>query len=315
MTDETGRFRPAIGLVHEADFQLGSLLVIPSAREVVRQGLRETLEPRVVQVLVALFQAQGRVVSRDELIARCWEGRIVGEDAINRAIGRLRRLSEMDGEASFCLETIPRVGYRLVPKEAKSGESQANTPSLSEPAPPPVRESGGGEPAPRHFGTRNGVPWPWLIWAAVGMVAMTGGLLAWHLWPPTTSPRWAVQSSRPFIESLALEDYPAFSPNGGLLAYASGAAGAAHKIYLHNLAGGDAVRLTSDPYDDVSPSWSSDGARIVYIGRQADAPCHIIVTTVPAGQSRKEFGRTVPGLCQAPPSLRLAARHQLCLFR
>src|ERR1700691_5087071 len=101
MTDETGHFRPAIALAHEADFQLGSLLVIPSAREVVRQGSRETLEPRVVQVLVALFQAQGRVVSRDELIARCWEGRIVGEDAINRAIGRLRRLSEVDREASF----------------------------------------------------------------------------------------------------------------------------------------------------------------------------------------------------------------------
>ena len=114
MTAETGRSDGPIDLADEADFQLGALLVSPSTREVGRGELRELLEPRVMQVLVALFRADGRVVSRDELIARCWEGRIVGEDAINRAIGRLRRLSEADGEASFGIETIPRVGYRLM---------------------------------------------------------------------------------------------------------------------------------------------------------------------------------------------------------
>lgn len=66
-----------------------------------------------MQVLVALASADGAVVSRDELIERCWEGRVVGDDAINRAIGRLRRLSEADNGASFEIETIARVGYRL----------------------------------------------------------------------------------------------------------------------------------------------------------------------------------------------------------
>ena len=49
-----------------------------------------------MQVLVALHRAFPNVVSRDDLIASCWEGRVVGDDAINRAIGRLRRLSEAD---------------------------------------------------------------------------------------------------------------------------------------------------------------------------------------------------------------------------
>ena len=115
----------AIDLAHEADFALGALTVSPSTREVLRGALREQLEPRVMQVLVALAQADGKVVSRDDLIARCWEGRVVGEDAINRAIGRLRRLSEADKGASFEIETIPRVGYRLVA-------------AGSEPAPSPV---------------------------------------------------------------------------------------------------------------------------------------------------------------------------------
>jgi TolB-like protein len=113
MTDETSRFGPPIDLAGEADFILGDLQVGPSTREVIRGGSRQTLEPRVMQVLVALVQAGGRVVSRDELILRCWEGRIVGEDAINRAIGRLRRLSEVDFKDAFVIETIARVGYRL----------------------------------------------------------------------------------------------------------------------------------------------------------------------------------------------------------
>src|SRR5215475_13783189 len=106
---------PPIDLAREPDFALGASRVSPSTREVLRGSEHELLEPRLMQVLVALFRANGRVVSRDELIARCWEGRIVGEDAFNRAISRLRRLSEVDREASFQLETIPRVGYRLLP--------------------------------------------------------------------------------------------------------------------------------------------------------------------------------------------------------
>src|ERR1700744_6625734 len=103
MTAETDRpeAKSAIDLARVEDFDLGASRVSPSTREVLRGSDREILEPRVMQVLVALFQADGRAVSRDELIVRCWEGRIVGEDAINRAIGRLRRLSEADSYASF----------------------------------------------------------------------------------------------------------------------------------------------------------------------------------------------------------------------
>jgi DNA-binding winged helix-turn-helix (wHTH) protein len=104
---------PRIGLAHEPDFALGTLRVSPSSREVVRGDWTDGLEPRVMQVLVALHQADGGVVSRDDLIARCWDGRVVGDDAINRAIGRLRKLSKTDHGASFMIETIPRVGYRM----------------------------------------------------------------------------------------------------------------------------------------------------------------------------------------------------------
>ena len=104
---------PRIELAHAPDFALGALQVSPSSREVMRGGWTDSLEPRVMQVLVALHQTSGGVVSRDDLIARCWDGRVVGDDAINRAIGRLRKLAKTDHGASFVIETVPRVGYRL----------------------------------------------------------------------------------------------------------------------------------------------------------------------------------------------------------
>jgi DNA-binding winged helix-turn-helix (wHTH) protein len=109
---EPARASRPVTLARESDFRLGTLLVRPSLREVSAGTGRRTLEPRVMQVLVALARMDGQVVSRDELIEACWAGRIVGEDAINRCIGRLRRLAEtFDG--SFAIETVIRVGYRL----------------------------------------------------------------------------------------------------------------------------------------------------------------------------------------------------------
>lgn len=81
-------------------------------------GNRE-LEPRVMQVLVALASAPGQVVSRDRLIELCWEGRIVGDDAINRCIQGLRRLSRDIDPAAFAIETVPRVGYSLIPNSSQ----------------------------------------------------------------------------------------------------------------------------------------------------------------------------------------------------
>src|SRR5579863_8993454 len=100
-----------IDLAREASFSLAALEVSPATREVVIAGRLETLEPRVMQVLVALARRRGEVVSRDELIASCWAGRIVSEDAINRCIHAVRQLA--DHGRDFSVTTIARVGYRL----------------------------------------------------------------------------------------------------------------------------------------------------------------------------------------------------------
>jgi DNA-binding winged helix-turn-helix (wHTH) protein len=109
MSDFRGQ---AAALAHQPPFRVGAAEVRPATCEVVAAGRREVLQPRVMQVLAALADRRGEVMSREDLLNRCWGGRIVGEDAIQRCVARLRRLADAFG--GFRLETIPRVGYRLV---------------------------------------------------------------------------------------------------------------------------------------------------------------------------------------------------------
>jgi TolB-like protein/DNA-binding winged helix-turn-helix (wHTH) protein len=107
----TGKAPLSIDLAGETDFALGKLRIRPSLREVECAGEKEPLEPRVMQVLVALARRRGEVTSRDQLVQECWAGRVVGEDALQRCIAKVRRLAQARG--SFAIETIARVGYRL----------------------------------------------------------------------------------------------------------------------------------------------------------------------------------------------------------
>lgn len=105
---------PRIDLAHEAGLLVGRLSIDPARRELLRDdGAREVIEHRVMQVLVALARADGAIVTRDELVRTCWDGRIVGDDAINRVIGRLRKAADGIGAGSFRIETVTRIGYRL----------------------------------------------------------------------------------------------------------------------------------------------------------------------------------------------------------
>jgi DNA-binding winged helix-turn-helix (wHTH) protein/TolB-like protein len=106
---------PRIDLAREADFSVGALRVRPSRREIEGGGVRLELQRRVMQVLVALAHPSAEVVSQDELISRCWGGLAVGEDAVSRCIGQLRRVAQQWPEPPFEIVTIAGVGYRLVP--------------------------------------------------------------------------------------------------------------------------------------------------------------------------------------------------------
>ena len=155
-----------IDLASEAAFHIGGAEIRPSRLEIEREGGCQAVEPRVMQVLVVLAGAGGRVVSRDELAERCWQGRIVGEDALNRVIAKLRRLGEGPAGGSFVIETVKKVGYRLVSHDPEPAAAPIAAPL------PPVRRPGWRR-------------W-WLVPAA--LVAVLALVLLWTRSRPLTQP-------------------------------------------------------------------------------------------------------------------------------
>lgn len=104
----------ASALGHRQPVRVGSAELRPATCEIVGPGGREKVQPKVMQVMVALVDAGGGTVTRDDIVERCWGSQVVGDDSINRVIFRIRRLAEGVAAGSFAVETITKVGYRLV---------------------------------------------------------------------------------------------------------------------------------------------------------------------------------------------------------
>lgn len=153
-----------VDLAHEPVFKLGDIIIHPPTRQVVGRDAQQSVEPRVMQVLVALARADGAIVTRDELTRWCWDGRIVGDDAINRALSRIRAIAAGIGEQSFAVETIAKVGYRLIINEAGVTTSLPTSPAL------PV------DAVPKEGINRR----QWVVGTVAAGVAALGGVAWWR---------------------------------------------------------------------------------------------------------------------------------------
>jgi TolB-like protein/DNA-binding winged helix-turn-helix (wHTH) protein len=249
--------------------RIGPVEVRPGTREVIGPGGNEVVEPRVMQVLVCLIEARGEIVTRDALVERCWDGRAVSEDAINRVIARIRRLASEAGGGSFAIKTVHKVGYRLID------------------APPEPGRTANAATAARHLAapaTRR--------WLPIGLVIVAGLLLALLIWRQSnaaTPPTLAIlpfRASGPtdtfFAAGVSEEIADQLVQDGGVRVVGRSAApvpvadartlgrqlGAAHLLEGSVRSAGDRMRIT------VSLVRTADGVRMwsrSFDGRHADA--------------------------------------------
>jgi DNA-binding winged helix-turn-helix (wHTH) protein len=84
--------------------------------ELVRNGAKLALREQPLQLLLALLEQPGELVSREQLIARLWEpNTFVNFDrGLNKAINHLRETLGDSAEHPRFVETLPRKGYRFV---------------------------------------------------------------------------------------------------------------------------------------------------------------------------------------------------------
>jgi TolB-like protein len=83
-------------------------------RELRRGAEPIALEPQVFDLLVYLIENRDRVVSKDDLIATVWGGRIVSESTLTSRINAARKAVGDSGDAQKLIRTIARKGFRFV---------------------------------------------------------------------------------------------------------------------------------------------------------------------------------------------------------
>ena len=99
----------------------GSFEVNPSTGELHKQGIRIKLHEKPFQVLLALIEHPGEVVTRKDIQERLWpqDTFVEFENGLNNAISRLREALGDTAESPRFIETVPRHGYRFLPQVSR----------------------------------------------------------------------------------------------------------------------------------------------------------------------------------------------------
>jgi eukaryotic-like serine/threonine-protein kinase len=126
---------------------------------------------------------------------------------------------------------------------------------------------------------------PRLALVALAVVAVAAGASWW-----LTHSRAPASEGGPVLTRLVadpgLNEDPALSPDGKLLAYASDRGGnGTLNIWVRQLAGGDPLRLTDDPADDYEPVFSPDGSQIAFRSERDGGGIYVV--SVFGGQAHR----------------------------
>lgn len=155
----------------------------PASGELRRDGRTVRLQSQPLQVLEALLERPGEMVTREQLISRLWPKGIVDFDtALNSAVRRLRTALGDHADTPRYVETIPKRGYRFIaplePTAPEASPPAAATLPLRDPVVPLPIDDPDGAPARATPARRTRSP-RWLLAAAAGASTGALGLGAW----------------------------------------------------------------------------------------------------------------------------------------
>ena len=86
-------------------------------------GRAAPVEPQVFALLALLIEHRDRLVSRDELLEKIWEGRVVSDEALSSRIKAARQALSDDGRTQRYIRTVHRRGYRFVAEVKVAGSA------------------------------------------------------------------------------------------------------------------------------------------------------------------------------------------------
>jgi DNA-binding winged helix-turn-helix (wHTH) protein/TolB-like protein/Flp pilus assembly protein TadD len=196
--------------------QVGEWWVDPTTNELGRAGETLRIEPKAMEVLMALASRPGAAVGRSELLSAVWPGVVVGDEALTQSIIKLRKALGDNPRSPSYIETISKRGYRLI-APVRPADSVSGT-------------GGGGEsPAPPRPAARPDHRMHPIRLVAGSALVLTAVIAAAYLWmrppenldvdlaaldaPDSRQPAWVTVTVLPF-EFLGTDPGQAYLAHG-----------------------------------------------------------------------------------------------------
>jgi DNA-binding winged helix-turn-helix (wHTH) protein/Tol biopolymer transport system component len=215
-----------------------------------KNGRPLRLAQQPLQLLAALVERPGEIVTREELRGRLWSSDVFVdfEHGLNKSMQKLREALGDSATSPRYIETIPRVGYRFIApvrnKTPTPNGFKGDSPQRTAESPVPRKQAAG-----------------WMIPVTIAVALCAAAGLYWWLRP---SPRALVYTQlTDFPDPVST---PALSPDGHMLAFIRGGSYfmSADEIYIKMLPNGEAKRVTGDARMKYDLAFSADGTQLAY---------------------------------------------------
>jgi TolB-like protein len=122
--------------MNQDDIRFGGFLLDVGQRQLLYGEVPIQIGSRAMDILCVLAEAKGGVVTKDEILAKVWPGRIVVDNAIQVHISALRKALDQADDTQTYVVTVPGRGYRLVGIEPRITRHENDTEDEIGPAVP-----------------------------------------------------------------------------------------------------------------------------------------------------------------------------------
>lgn len=302
-------------------------------RVLLSDGEIVTLTQKAFDVLLALVERQGQIVSKDELMELVWPDTFVEEGNLAQNIYTLRKALGQTGDGQDFIKTIPKRGYRFVSSVNEHRELQPDSPSSI--AERPVAKSFSPKPAStgsvvvqfpteHRAAVRQPVRESWLqavgrhktlvatlavlLLGSVGSLVWLGNSSGWNLFSTGSANRMAITN----LTTTGNVTCSAISPDGKFVAYALTETAQRSSLWLMQLATLNARQVVdSAEVQYHALTFSPDGQFINYVARENDSPRTLFRVSVIGGASKKLLENVQTAISFSPDGSRFAFRRSI----
>lgn len=256
-------------------FYIGDWYVEPPLNRLGGPDGAISIEPRTMRVLLQLARATPDVVTREALLEQVWADAMVTEHSLTIAISDLRKLFGDTPRKPAYIETIRGVGYRLIAPVRFPADLPAELPVVSPSMPVGLHlgdgmagdgASGAGHSQVGTHTTAENKRRGFTSSQVLIPIVCTLLLVALLVVIPRNPSQTVIDRVQPLTTLSGVEISPAFSPDGGRVAFVVFPdSGDVSQIFVQQIGEAQPVRLTNEVGAELLPAWSPDGEHIAYL--------------------------------------------------